>query len=212
MLAEDNLNYTDYTDEELVEKIQNGEKNAQEYLINKYKNLVKLKCRTYFLKGADTEDILQEGMIGLYKATRDYKKEKNTSFYSFAELCITRQIISAVKASTRQKHIPMNNYISLNRYVSNEEVEKTYLDMITEDTTVNPEELLIEQEEKYFIEKSLNGTLSELECKVLSLYLGGKSYTEMSVLLQKNEKSIDNALQRVRKKVEKIIDNVNQHG
>ena len=198
------------SDEDLIDAIHNGDEQAQNYVLNKYKNIVKLKCRTYFIKGADKEDIVQEGMIGLYKAIRDYQKEKLTSFYSFADLCITRQIITAIKAAARQKHIPMNTYLSLDKTLNDgDDVEKTYLDILEEDGISNPEELLIGQEAKDFIESSMSEVLSLLECRVLSLYLQGRSYLEISYIINKDEKAIDNALQRVRRKVEKIVANKN---
>ena len=197
--------YAEMSDEQLIESIHSGDEQAQNYLIHKYKKLVKLKCRTYFIKGSDKEDIVQEGMIGLYKAIRDYQKDKLASFYSFAELCITRQIITAIKAASRQKHIPMNTYFSLDKIVNDEDNEKTYLDILEEDSISNPEELLIGQEERHFIESSMSEVLSLLECRVLSLYLQGRSYLEISYIIDKDEKAIDNALQRVRRKVEKIV-------
>ena len=193
------------SDEKIIEIIRNGDNVAQDYIIDKYKNLVKVKSRAYFIIGADKEDIIQEGMIGLYKAIRDFKKDKNVSFYSFAELCITRQIITAIKAATRQKHIPLNSYISLNKPIDDYETDQTYIDLIAEVRINNPEELLIDREEKNYIETHMEEALSELECKVLSLYLKGKTYAEIARIISKDEKSIDNAIQRVRRKVEKIL-------
>lgn len=192
-------------DEELILLIQNGDRISEEKLINKYKNIVKLKTRAYFIIGADKEDIVQEGMIGLFKAIRDYKPEKQVTFYSFAEICITRQIISAIKSATRKKHIPLNSYISLNRQVYDEDQEKTYIDLLTDDQISNPEELFIGQEGKNYIEHHINEVLSELECTVLALYLRGNSYLEIAKIIKKDEKAIDNAVQRIRRKVEKIL-------
>lgn len=193
------------TDEELVELAHQGNHDAQDYLIDKYRNLVKLKTRMYFMIGADKEDIIQEGMIGLFKAIRDYNPVKSVSFYSFAKLCMTRQIITAVKAATRQKHIPMNSYVSLSQYIHEDGPEKTYLDILPETRTQSPEELFIGRETKLSIETHMGQVLSELECQTLSLYLQGKSYLEIAQLISKDEKAIDNALQRVRRKLEKFL-------
>ncbi len=192
-------------DERLVQEAQNGNPIAEAELLDKYKPFVKAKSRAYFLIGADNEDIIQEGMIGLYKAIRDYDKQKNASFRSFAELCINRQMITAIKAATRQKHQPLNTYISLNKPVFEGESEETYLDLLQEGALLNPEALLIGQENKTFLENQMVKTLSKFESHVLTLYLQGRSYFEIAHILQKSEKSIDNALQRVKKKLEKFV-------
>ena len=201
--------YVAKSDEEIIALVHNGDSGAQDYMIHKYKNLVKVKARVYFLKGSDKEDIVQEGMIGLYKAIRDYQPNKLASFYSFAELCITRQIISAVKAATRQKHIPLNTYLSLNKPIYEDEGEKVFIELMSSESVSNPEEMLIGQEAKNFIEASMTEALSKLECCVLSLYLQDNSYTQIAKLIDKDEKAIDNALQRVRRKVEKILATTN---
>ena len=187
-------------DEQLVWQSQNGDHLAEAQLLDKYKPLVKAKSRAYFLIGADSEDIIQEGMIGLYKAIRDYDKEKNASFRSFAELCINRQMITAIKAATRQKHQPLNSYVSLNKPVFENDSEETYLDLLREGELLNPEALLIGQENKNFLENQMIKNLSSFESRVLTLYLQGRSYFEVANMLNKPEKSIDNALQRVKKK------------
>lgn len=192
-------------DERLVQEAQNGNPFAEAELLDKYKPFVKAKSRAYFLIGADSEDIIQEGMIGLYKAIRDYDKQKNASFRSFAELCVNRQMITAIKAATRQKHQPLNTYISLNKPVFEGESEETYLDMLQEGALLNPEALLIGQENKMFLENQMVKNLSRFESHVLTLYLQGRSYFEIAHMLKKSEKSIDNALQRVKKKLEKFI-------
>jgi RNA polymerase sporulation-specific sigma factor len=197
--------YTNLKDEEIVERIHSGDIDAQEYLIEKYKGLVLVKTRSYFILGADKEDIIQEGMIGLYKAIRDYKTDKQANFFSFAELCINRQIITAIKAASRQKHMPLNSYMSLNRSVYDENNECTYIELLSYDINSNPEALLIDTEEKVDMEKRISVALSKLERRVLGLYLRGKSYQEIAAIVNKDEKSIDNALQRVKKKVTKII-------
>lgn len=195
------------SEEQIVEEAKKGNKRAQEFIISKYENFVKAKAKSYFLIGADKEDIYQEGMIGLYKAIRDFNGEKSTSFRAFAELCITRQIITAIKTATRQKHIPLNTYISLNKPVSEEESDRTLLDIISNIRITDPEELIISQEQKEFIEEEINKVLSDLEIQVLQSYLEGKSYQEIACDLDRHSKSIDNAIQRVKKKLEKCLVN-----
>ncbi|MBR5268972.1 MAG: RNA polymerase sporulation sigma factor SigH [Anaerotignum sp.] len=206
--------YKNAKDEELVLMAQNGDDTAQEFLLDKYKSLVRAKSRAYFLIGADSEDIIQEGMIGLYKAVRDYNEEKNASFRSFAELCVNRQMITAIKAATRQKHQPLNSYVSLNKPVYEEESEQTYMDFLqsSSDSLLNPEALLIGQENKNFLEDQMTKNLSSFETRVLVLYLQGRSYFEIAHVLDKPEKSIDNALQRVKKKLEKFLEEKNLDG
>lgn len=193
-------------DEEIVEDAKKGDAEALEYLIYKYKNFVKAKARSYFLIGADHEDIVQEGMIGLYKAIRDYRQDKLSSFRAFAELCITRQIITAIKTATRQKHIPLNSYISLNKPVYDEESDRTLMDVISGAKVSDPEELIISREEFMNIESKINELLSDLEQEVLISYLQGKSYQEIAVDLDRHVKSIDNALQRVKRKLERYLE------
>ena len=155
-------------DEEIVRLCHEGNADAEEYLLNKYKNFVRSKARSYFLIGADHEDIVQEGMIGLYKAIRDYRQEKLSSFRAFAELCITRQIITAIKTATRQKHIPLNSYVSLNKPLYDEESDRTLLDIIMEGSAGNPEDMIINQENLGSIHRKINEVLSGLEQEVLS--------------------------------------------
>lgn len=193
------------SDEEIVLKAKGGNKLAQEKIINKYEQFVRSKAKSYFLIGADKEDIYQEGMIGLYKAIRDFNPEKLTSFKGFAELCITRQIITAIKTATRQKHIPLNTYVSLNKPIYEEESDRTLLDVIEGLTVSDPEELIIGREEVNHIEKEISKVLSELELEVLMSYLDGKTYQEIACDLDRQAKSIDNALQRVKKKLEKCL-------
>ena len=194
------------SDEEIVTEAKNGDIIALEFLINKYKNFVKAKARSYFLIGADREDIIQEGMIGLYKAIRDFRGDKLSSFRAFAELCITRQIITAIKTATRQKHIPLNSYVSLNKPIYDEDSDRTLLDILSGTKITDPEELMINREEYNDIEFKMGEILSELEWKVLTLYLEGKSYQEIAVDLQRHVKSIDNALQRVKRKLERYLE------
>lgn len=200
------LEYENLTDEQIVEAVRNGDSIALEYLINKYKNFVRAKARSYFLIGADREDIVQEGMIGLYKAIRDYKEDKLSSFKAFAELCITRQIITAIKTATRQKHIPLNHYVSLDKPIYDEDSDRTLLDVICGTRVSDPEELIINQEEFSGLEDKMSEILSDLERKVLMLYLDGRSYQEIAVDLKRHVKSIDNALQRVKRKLEKYLE------
>lgn len=194
------------TDEEIVLEAQlHNNVLAQEYLLHKYRNFVRAKARSYFLIGAEREDIIQEGMIGLYKAIRDYKSDKQSSFRAFAELCVTRQIITAIKTATRQKHIPLNSYVSLNKPIYEEDSDRTLLDIISGVKVANPENMIISREEFSDIENKMNNILSDLEWKVLMSYLDGKSYQEIAEELERHIKSIDNALQRVKRKLEKYI-------
>lgn len=198
--------YLELEDEMIVELVHNGESDALDYLIQKYRNFVRAKSRSYFLIGADKEDIVQEGMIGLYKAIRDFKEDKLSSFKAFAELCITRQIITAIKTATRQKHIPLNSYVSLDKPIYDEESDRTLMDVISGAKVLDPEELIINQEEFDHIEVKMSELLSDLERKVLALYLDGQSYQEISEELNRHVKSIDNALQRVKRKLERYLE------
>ena len=185
----------------------NDNEDALVYLINKYRNFVRAKARSYFLIGAEREDIIQEGMIGLYKAIRDFRNDKLSSFRAFAELCVTRQIITAIKTATRQKHIPLNSYVSLNKPIYDEDSDRTLLDVLSGSKISDPEELVISREEFIDIEEKMGEILSDLEWKVLMSYLDGKSYQEIAIELTRHVKSIDNALQRVKRKLERYLDN-----
>jgi len=198
--------YEEMLDETIVDAARQGDDGAQEFLINKYKNFVRAKARSYFLIGADREDIIQEGMIGLYKAIRDFRNDKLASFRAFAELCITRQIITAIKTATRQKHIPLNSYISLNKPIYDEESDRTLLDVLSGTKVTDPEELVISREEFVDIEHKMGEFLSDLEWKVLMSYLDGRSYQEIAKDLRRHVKSIDNALQRVKRKLERYLE------
>jgi RNA polymerase sporulation-specific sigma factor len=201
----DNSCFEDRLDEEVVIEAQKRNVRAQEFLINKYKNFVKAKAKSYFLIGADKEDIYQEGMIGLYKAIRDFKADRLSSFRAFAEICVTRQIITAIKTATRQKHIPLNTYISLNKPIYDDESDRTLLDVLSGAKITDPEELVISREEVINIQNEIGEVLSELEMEVLMSYLDGKSYQEIACDLDRHAKSIDNALQRVKRKLEKCL-------
>ncbi len=208
----DNMGFDDYKnmgDDELIELVHQGDIVAQETLIKRYKNFVLAKSRSYFLVGADREDIVQEGMIGLYKAVRDYKIERLASFRAFAELCITRQIITAIKAATRQKHQPLNTYVSLNKPIYDEESDRTLLDVLKGGKLSNPEALFISNETYDLIEGEITSMLSDLEFDVLQEYLEGKSYQNIAETLDKHVKSVDNALQRVKRKLEVFLEKHN---
>jgi RNA polymerase sporulation-specific sigma factor len=201
-----NNKFGEMNDEQIIESVHQGNSEALDFLIKKYRNFVRAKARSYFLIGADKEDIVQEGMIGLYKAIRDYKEDKLTSFKAFAELCITRQIITAIKTATRQKHIPLNSYVSLDKPIYDEESDRTLLDVISGAKVTDPEELIISREEFDNMEDKMAQLLSDLERKVLALYLDGQSYQEISEELHRHVKSIDNALQRVKRKLERYLE------
>jgi len=197
--------FENMTDEEVVEiaKSTNNVR-AQEYLLYKYRSFVRGKARSYFLVGAEREDIIQEGMLGLYKAIRDFNGEKRASFRAFAEVCVTRQIITAIKTATRQKHIPLNSYVSLTKPIYEDESDRTLLDIISATSkAANPEDMVIRREEIAAIESKMNSILSDLEWEVFMSYLDGKSYQETADRLHRHIKSVDNALQRVKRKVEK---------
>lgn len=198
--------FADMADEQVVGLAQKGDSVAVEYLLSKYKNFVRSKARSYFLIGADHEDIVQEGMIGLFKAIRDYQAERLSSFRAFAELCITRQIITAIKTATRQKHVPLNSYVSLNKPIYDEESDRTLMDVIVEGRAQNPEELIIGRENLVSFRDQVDKVLSGLEQDVLNAYLDGKSYQEIADKLGRHVKSIDNALQRVKRKMEKFLE------
>ncbi|MDI6716267.1 MAG: RNA polymerase sporulation sigma factor SigH [Actinomycetota bacterium] len=215
MQAHRNLSRTDLTnsapfsfpqtlsDSELVFAARDGDDAALEFLLDKYKNFVRVKARAYFLIGADWDDLVQEGMIGLYKAIRDYQEGKQSSFKAFAELCITRQIITAIKTATRQKHVPLNSYISLNRPIFfEEESDRLLMDFLSGKEIADPVDLVISGEEMQSMRTSFGEILSDLEAQVLTLYIDGKSYQEIADELKRHVKSIDNALQRVKRKIE----------
>ncbi|ALA52746.1 RNA polymerase factor sigma-70 [Shouchella clausii] len=210
-LAEGTLTYKEspfeeWEDDSLIKEVRTGNTLALEHLIGKYRNFVRAKARSYFLIGADHEDIVQEGMIGLYKAVRDFNVDKLSSFKAFAELCITRQIITAIKTATRQKHIPLNSYVSLDKPLYDEESDRTLMDVICGNKVTDPEALLINQEDFAYIEGKMSEILSELERQVLMLYLDGRTYQEISIDLKRHVKSIDNALQRVKRKLERYVE------
>ena len=197
------------SDEDLCDRARSGDETALECLLNRYRHYARAKARTYFLAGADREDIVQEGMIGLFKAVRDFDIEKNTAFRAFAELCITRQIITAIKTATRQKHIPLNSYVSLNKAAtsnSEENENRALEEALVGDAIEDPAELVISSEEISNIKASMGRLLSHLETEVLQLYIDGKSYQEIADILGRHVKSIDNALQRIKRKLEQHLE------
>jgi len=191
----------------LAQRACDGDDRAIETLLARYRNFARAKARSYFLAGADKEDIVQEGMIGLFKAIRDFQPEKNTAFRAFAELCITRQIITAIKTATRQKHIPLNSYVSLNRPTGGSEQgeDRPLSDALVADDVLDPAELVISSDEIAAIRDSMGRVLSDLETEVLQLYVEGKSYQEIAEILGRHVKSIDNALQRIKRKLEQYL-------
>lgn len=194
--------FSSLTDEEIVDIYQRENNHyATDYIVQRYKNFVRSKARSYFLMGADKEDIIQEGMIGLYKATRDFNQDHEVSFKAFAELCITRQIISAIKGASRQKHIPLNSYISLNK-PAYDDSERTLIEVLETEKNLDPQEVVINREQYALIKEVMEAVLSPLEWDVLRGYMDAKSYQEMAEEHHRSVKSIDNALQRVKKKME----------
>jgi len=192
------MNYTNYTDEELIKMLRNGDAEIADYIMEKYKPLVRKKTNAMYLIGGETEDLIQEGMIGLFKAVRDFNPEKEANFCSISELCITRQLYSALEASNRKKHIPLNTYIS---FSNQEDSDGVSLEQVLTDETASPEQMLIEQEGREEFFQRLQEKLSPMEKKVLYLYLEGHSYTQIAELMEKTPKSIDNSLQRIRGKI-----------
>ncbi len=189
------------SDEALIARIRQGDRTAEGLLYDRYKQLVRSRAHSYFLIGADHEDLVQEGMIGLYKAVCEYDESKAASFKSFAELCITRQILSAIKQATRKKHGPLNNYVSLNRSETSDG-DLTLLDTVRSLSVADPEDVVIGRENFDQLMQHLNNVLSPMEQRVLNLYLCGYSYPQIAAKLEKPAKSVDNAMQRVKRKLE----------
>lgn len=203
------MKYDVLSDEEIVSRIQAGDQTAMDYLLEKYKYLVRSKAKALFLIGGDKDDLIQEGMIGLYKAMRDYRSNKDNSFFNFADLCISRQIYSAIKASNRKKNIPLNTYISLYSpaYGENNDAEEkeNLVDIIHEKYVSNPEELVIDKENTSMIEYELVRRLSDLEKQVLNLYMQDLKYIQIAEVLKKEPKTIDNALTRIKTKLNQVL-------
>lgn len=200
--------YEQYSDEELILRLRDGEEHITDYIMDKYKNLVKSKAKSMYILGADNDDLIQEGMIGLFKAVRDYDSGRDASFFTFADLCISRQMYTAVQASGRQKHAPLNTYISLYSHVSNEEPgseDAELVNVLASRSELSPEELLIDRENVENLEKTIDRELSSFEKQVLDLYITGMSYVQIAKVLGKDEKSADNALQRIKGKLKRAI-------
>ncbi|MCR3954704.1 MAG: RNA polymerase sporulation sigma factor SigH [Gudongella sp.] len=200
------LIYDKMSDEEIVKLANGGDLLALEHLIYKYKDLIKVKAKVYYIVGADRDDIIQEGMIGLYKAIRDFRDEKTSSFRNFADICVTRQMITAIKTATRQKHLPLNGYISLNKPIYSDGTS-TMAETVSSDGATDPMELFIGKEDLDETEEKINSMLSSLERQVLTYYVEGRSYEEIALDLNRRVKSIDNALQRIKKKIERYLIN-----
>lgn len=195
------------SDEELITRLRDGESDITDYIMNKYKNMVRTKAASMYILGADKDDLIQEGMIGLFKAIRDYDSGRDASFKTFADLCISRQMYTAIQASNRKKHAPLNGYISLYAKMDNSEEDMEFsLDQVLEDTNdKDPETMMIDRENTRDIEEFIENGLSDLEQAVLELHLTGMSYTEIARVLGKDEKSTDNALQRLKTKIRKYV-------
>lgn len=194
--------YDTMTDEQLIHRLRAGEKEITDYIMDKYKFLVKKKAKAMFLLGGENDDLIQEGMIGLFKAVQDYDEAQGTSFYSFADLCISRQMYTAIEASKRQKHIPLNSYISL----YDEGEDQPLIESIQSIRDRNPEEMFLDKEYTEMIKAELEKNLSDLESRVFYLHMQGIDYQTIAKLLDKSSKSVDNALQRIKNKIEKIIE------
>lgn len=198
--------YADISDEALVKSANQGDTQALDALIKRYEKIVKIRSRAYYLIGGDVDDLIQEGLIGLYKAVKDYKDIKNSSFESFAKLCITRQILTAIKSASRQKHLPLNSYISINKPFCENEGDRALSDLGTFGLGVSdPEEVFIGKEDIELLEYTIEKMLSGLEKKVFNLYVSGKTYVEIADLLNKPVKSVDNAIQRIRRKLGNLL-------
>lgn len=190
--------YEQYTDEQLVDMLRHGQQDVMDFLIEKYKTMVRQKARVLYLVGGDQDDLIQEGMIGLFKAIQDYRKDKDASFRTFAQLCVDRQIYHAIQSSNRHKHQPLNGYMSMN----GEEWEAEERNMFQQ----SPENIIIDQEAAENMEDLIREQLSQMENKVLTLYLGGNNYLEIADQMKRSPKTIDNAIQRIRRKVKMVLD------
>lgn len=209
MSSETVIKYQNETDEMLIERLRDGERDITDYIMNKYKNLVRSKAKSMYILGADNEDLIQEGMIGLFKAIRDYDPGRDASFFTFADLCISRQMYTAVQASNRKKHMPLNTYISLHSTLHEEESGREggeFINFLESDTQKDPEQLLIDKENVLSLERKIEEELSSFEKQVLDLYLTGMTYTQIAKVLGRDEKSADNALQRIKSKIRKVTD------
>lgn len=200
--------YEKCSDEELIVRLRDGESAITDYIMDKYKNLVKSKAKSMYILGADSDDLIQEGMIGLFKAVRDYDSGRDASFFTFADLCISRQMYTAVQASGRQKHAPLNSYISLYGHVasgSEQGEEAQLLNLLSSKAELSPEEMMIDKENVKSLEQTIERELSTFEKQVLDLYLTGMSYVQIAKVLGRDGKSADNALQRIKGKLKRAI-------
>lgn len=197
-------NFASFSDEKLAVLAQQGNDRALDFLLSKYRVFVRNKSLSYYIAGADRDDIVQEGMIGLFKAVRDFSSERGVSFKTFADICVTRQILTAVKNASRQKHAPLNFYVSLNKPVSEDEEGSTIAEIIGSAENSNPEDIIINKEKADSLGSEMNRILSQFELLVLSLYMQGYSYQTISKAIGKSPKSVDNALQRIKRKFEKL--------
>jgi len=200
--------YEGLADEELIDRQRNGERQITDYIMNKYKNLVRNKAKSMYILGADNEDLIQEGMIGLFKAVRDYDPGRDASFYTFADLCISRQMYNAVQASRREKHAPLNTYISLYADMTESENDGNsteLVNVISSAAETNPELLMIDRENVAAIEAIIEKELSSFEKQVLDLYITGMSYSQIARVLSRDVKSTDNALQRLKAKLRNCL-------
>ena len=195
----------DKIDREYIGKIKTGDKSALNFIMEKYRNFVYIKAKPFFMVGAEKDDIIQEGMIGLYKAIKGFDEEKDVSFRVFADLCIRRQIMTAVKASTRQKHMPLNSYLSLNKTVFDDESDREVIEMLDLETVPDPLDTITTHETYQKVEETMNKVLSDFELKVLNEYVNGASYVEIANKLDSHVKAVDNAVQRIKKKVDKHL-------
>ena len=198
-------NYSNMKDEDLIRKIKSGDNDALDYILNKYQEVVNMKVSKYYIIGAEKEDIVQEGMIGLYKAIKSYSDDKNTSFKSFANMCIERQLITAIKTSNRQKHMPLNSYLSLNTSAYDDEDNTELMDIFNNNTVEDPLETITKKEYYKTVENVIDKSLSDFEKQVLARFMRGESYVDIANKLEAPVKSIDNAIQRIRKKAIKNI-------
>lgn len=205
-MGERDENYRQYSDGELIDRLRRGETAIMDYICDKYKNLVRRKAKSMFILGGDSEDLIQEGMIGLFKAVQDYDMGRDASFCTFAELCINRQMYTAVQAAKRKKHFPLNFYVSLDGEETGEDREGPGLsELLADRTKLNPEELFLDKERVAYLEKLIEEELSDFEKQVLDLYITGMSYSQIAKVLGRDEKATDNALQRLKSKIKKML-------
>lgn len=205
----EHFKYEDMTDEELIDQLREGDRQVMDYICDKYKNLVRSKAKSMYILGGDSEDLIQEGMIGLFKAVRDYDCGRDASFYTFADLCISRQMYTAVQASNRLKHSPLNTYVSLDSPGRTEEGRdletQTLAELLSDKTGGNPEELFLDKERVAYLEECIARELSDLEKQVLDLYITGMGYTQIAKVLRRSEKATENALTRAKQKIRRFL-------